>query len=330
MSTKHNDYGYESPLAPLMKRLVREKRAGGYKYDTPAWVLKELDRFLCGKDVKPNELPKELMDEWLAQKPHQKASTVQRRIVLVRQLSRLMLRLGYTAYVPPDGVGPRRAYKFAPRIFTHAEIHQIFHTVDCLPPSAMSLLRHIILPEIYRLLYGCGFRLSEVLNLKVGDVDLQQGVITVRDGKFGKDRLVPPAIDMVERLRRYAEKVERHTLVKQETNGYFFPSARQAAWGSTTIYHLFRRVLLQSGIPHGGRGKGPRLHDLRHTFAVHRLLQWYKEGADLNAKLPFLVAYLGHHDFTGTQKYLHLTAELFPHLTERMNQQFGGVIPQGR
>ncbi|MCP5353551.1 MAG: integrase, partial [Chromatiales bacterium] len=62
MSTKHNDYGYESPLAPLMKRLVREKRAGGYKYDTPAWVLKELDRFLCSKAIKPNELPKELVD----------------------------------------------------------------------------------------------------------------------------------------------------------------------------------------------------------------------------------------------------------------------------
>jgi integrase/recombinase XerD len=69
---------------------------------------------------------------------------------------------------------------------------------------------------------------------------------------------------------------------------------------------------------------------LRHTFAVHRLIQWYEEGEDLNAKLPFLVAYLGHKDFTGTQKYLHLTAELFPNLTKRMNEQFGGVIPHGR
>lgn len=330
MTTKRKDYGYESPLAPLMERLVREKRAGGYKYDTPARVLKELDRFLCDRTVNPNELPKALVDEWLAQKPHEHASTFQRRVILVRQLARLMLRLGYSAYVPPDGIGPRRSYTFSPRIFTRAEMRQIIHAVDSLPPSAKSPLRHIILPEIYRLLYSCGFRLSEVLNLKVGDVDLQQGVITVRDGKFGKDRLVPPAIDMVERLRRYAEELEKRTLVKQETGSYFFPSARQAAWGSTTIYHLFRRVLLQCGIPHGGRGKGPRLHDLRHTFAVHRLLQWYKEGADLNAKLPFLVAYLGHLDFTGTQKYLHLTAELFPHLTERMNQQFGGVIPRGR
>lgn len=330
MSTKRKDYCYESPLAPLMERLVREKRTSGYKYDTPARVLKELDRFLCDRMVQPNELPKAVVDDWLAQNPHEQASTFQRRVILVRQLARLMLRLGYSAYVPPDGIGPRRSYTFSPRIFTHAEMRQIIHAVDSLPPSPKSPLRHIILPEIYRLLYGCGFRLSEVLNLKVGDVDLQQGVITVRQGKFGKDRLVPPATDMVERLRRYADDLEKRTLVRQEASAYFFPSARQAAWGSTTIYHLFRQVLLQCGIPHGGRGKGPRLHDLRHTFAVHRLLQWYKEGADLNAKLPFLVAYLGHQDFTGTQKYLHLTAELFPHLTERMNQQFGGVIPQGR
>ena len=330
MPTKRKVLRYESRLAPLMERLVREKRASGYKYDTPARVLKDLDNFLCGTAVKPNELPQALVVQWLAQRPYEQASTIQRRIILVRQLARLMIRLGYSAYVPPEGLGPRRSYVFLPRILTHAEVRQVIQAVDRLPPSPKSPLRHIILPEVFRLLYGCGFRLSEVLNLKVRDVDLQQGVITVREGKFGKDRLVPPSIEMVDRLRRYAEELEQRTLARWEPDAYFFPSARQAAWGCTTIYHLYRKVLLQCGIPHGGRGKGPRVHDLRHTFAVHRLLQWYEEGADLNAKLPFLVAYLGHKDFTGTQKYLHLTAELFPQLTARMNQQFGGVIPQGR
>jgi integrase/recombinase XerD len=330
MSTKRKVFRYESPLAPLMERLVREKRASGYKYDTPAWVLKDLDQFLCGTAIKSNELPKALVEQWLAQNPHEQASTQQRRIILVRQLARLMIRLGYPAYVPPKGLGPRRCFAFSPRILTRAEVCQIIHAVDNLPPSPKSPLRHIIMPELFRLLYGCGFRLSEVLNLKVRDVDLQQGVITVRQGKFGKDRLVPPSIEMVERLRRYAGEIEERTLARQAPDAYFFPSARQAAWGSTTIYSLFRKALLHCGIPHGGRGKGPRVHDLRHSFAVHRLLQWYEEGADLNAKLPFLVAYLGHKDFTGTQKYLHLTAELFPNLTARMNEQFGGVIPQGR
>jgi site-specific recombinase XerD len=330
MPTKRKVFNYESPLAPLMERLVREKRASGYKYDTPARVLKDLDHFLCGTAIKPNELPKALVAQWFSQNSNEQASTHQRRIILVRQLARLMIRLGFSAYEPPKGIGPRRSYVFSPRILTHAEVRQIILAVDNLPPSPKSPLRHIILPEVFRLLYSCGFRLSEVLNLKVRDVDLQQGVITVRQGKFGKDRLVPPSIEMVERLRIYAEELEKRTLTRLEADAYFFPSDRQAAWGCSTIYSLYRKALLQCGIPHGGRGKGPRVHDLRHTFAVHRLLQWYEEGADLNAKLPFLVAYLGHKDFTGTQKYLHLTAELFPQVTARMNQQFGGVIPQGR
>ena len=330
MTTKHKVISYQSPLAPLIERLVREKRAYGYKYDTPAWVLKDLDLFLCGTTVKPNELPQALVAQWLAENALEQPSTHQRRIVLVRQLGQLMIRNGYSAYVPPKGIGPRRAYTFSPRILTRGEIHQIIQAVDLLPPSPKSPLRHVILPEVFRLLCGCGFRLSEVLNLKVRDVDLRQGVITVREGKFGKDRLVPPAITMVERLRTYAEVLDNRTIESLEPDAYFFPSARQEAWHCSTIYHLYRKVLLQCGIPHGGRGKGPRVHDLRHTFAVHRLLQWYEEGADLNAKIPFLVAYLGHKDFTGTQKYLHLTAELFPNLSARMNQQFGGVIPGGR
>lgn len=330
MPRKRKACCYESPLAPMMERLVREKRASGYKYDTPAWVLKDLDQFLCGTTVTPNELPKHLVTQWLAQHPQEKPSTQQRRIILVRQLARLMIRLGYAAYLPPNGMGPRRSFVFSPRILTHVEMHRIMAAVDALPPSPRSPLRHLILPEVFRLLYGCGFRLGEVLTLKNEDVDLQQGVITVRQGKFGKDRLVPPSIDMVERLRRYDDQLKKRALASRAPGAYFFPSTGQAPWHGSTIYHLFRTVLLQSGIAHGGRGKGPRIHDLRHTFAVHRLLRWYEEGADLNAKMPFLVAYLGHKDFTGTQKYLHLTAELFPNLTARMNEQFGGVIPAGR
>ena len=330
MSTKFKDIQFESPLAPFMERLVREKRASGYKYETPAQVLKELDCFLCGTDVTPNELPKPLVDHWLSLKPHERPSTVQRRIILVRQLGRLMVRLGYSAYVPPKGIGPRRSYTFSPRILTHVEVQKLIQAVDDLPRSGKTPHRHLIMPEIFRLLYGCGFRLSEVLSLKVRDVDLQQGVITVRQGKFGKDRLVPPTIALINRLRRYAETLEKRTLPERTADSYFFPSGRGSSWHSSGIYFIYRQALYQSDIAHLGRGKGPRVHDLRHTFAVHRLLQWYEEGADLNAKLPFLVAYLGHKDFTGTQKYLHLTAELFPHLTARMNDQFGGVIPKGR
>jgi len=91
---------------------------------------------------------------------------------------------------------------------------------------------------------------------------------------------------------------------------------------------VFRQLLLQCGIPHAGRGKGPRIHDARHLFAVRVLRRWYQEGADLDAKLPLLATYLGHVNLSGTQRYLHLTAELFPEITARSEAAFGDVIPR--
>lgn len=331
MSNKRKEFHYESPLAPFMKQLVQEKRATGYKYHTPCGVLKDFDRFLCLTNIKPNELPKDLVLQWLEQRPKEKASTYQRRVVQIRQLARLMMRLGYSAFMPPYGMGPKRSFVFSPRILTREEVNQVIHAADQLKSNAKAPWRHLVMPELFRLLYGCGFRLGEVLNLRISDTDLAQGVITVRNAKFGKDRLVPPSLDMVERLRIYEERIDEETLEKRTNGAFFFPSSnQQTPWSPSGIYFIFRKLLHQCGIPHPGRGKGPRVHDLRHTFAVHRLIRWYEKEADLNAKLPLLYAYLGHKDFTGTHKYLHLTAELFPNLIERMNKQFGDVIPHWR
>lgn len=330
MSINLNTIQFHSPIAPLIKQFIQEKRACGYKYDQAPRVLKRLDGFLCTTALKQMALPENLVLQWLEKQPHEQASTHQSRIVLIRQLAKMMVRFGYPAYIVPGRFGTVRSYTFSPYIFTREEIKKLIHAADKIKPKPHSPLRHLVIPEIFRLLYSCGFRLNEVLNFRVRDVDLKQGVIIVRAGKFGKDRLIPPALDVVERLRVYAEQLEKESLEKQTDDSFFFPSSTQTAWSRSGIYFLFRKLLHQCGISHGGRGKGPRVHDLRHTFAVHRMVQWYEEGVDLNVKLPLLVAYLGHQDFTGTQKYLHLTAELFPNLTERMNKQFGGVIPAGR
>jgi integrase/recombinase XerD len=184
-------------------------------------------------------------------------------------------------------------------------------------------LRHLVMPEVFRLLYGCGFRVREVLKLRVRDVDLNQGTITVRQGKGRKDRLVPPALALVNRLRKYAARLEN-----RPPDATFFPGVSGRPFSLRTVYTLFRQLLLRCGIPHAGRGKGPRIHDYRHLFAVHALRRWYREGADLDAKLPLLATYLGHQHLSGTQHYLHLTAELFPEITARAEAAFGDVIPR--
>jgi integrase len=209
-------------------------------------------------------------------------------------------------------------------MLTDEELRKFFQAVDALQPTARSPLRHLIMPEVFRLLYGCGFRVSEVLKLRVRDVDLNQGIITVRQGKLRKDRLVPPALPLVNRLREYAAHFE-----KCPPDAIFFPGPNAGRpYSLRTVYTLFRQLLLQCGISHGGRGKGPRIHDARHWFAVRVLRRWYQDGADLDAKLPLLATYLGHVNLSGTQRYLHLTAELFPEITARADAAFGDVIPR--
>ena len=306
-----------------MEKFLQEKHACGYDYHEPARILRRLDDFLVQEGLTTCELPGSIARKWLAKKEHESAETQRQRIILVRQFSTFLLRLGYSAYVPDSTLAARNPQTFLPRILTDEELRKFFQGVDTLEPTARSPLRHLIMPEVFRLLYGCGFRVREVLKLRVRDVDLNQGIITVRQGKFRKDRLVPPALRLVNRLRKYAARFEN-----RPPDAIFFPRPRGGPFSLRTVYTLFRKLLLKCGIPHGGRGKGPRIHDARHRFAICALGRWYRDGADLDAKLPLLATYLGHLNLSGTQRYLHLTAELFPEITTRADAAFGDVIPR--
>jgi len=315
--------GFQSVLASLMETFLHEKHACGYAYQEPTRILRRLDEFLVQEAVVTPEFPRSVAQKWMAKKPHESARSQSQRITLVRHFSRFLVRLGYPAYVPDSTVGARRPSHFVPRMLSDDELRRFFQALDALEPTARSPLRHLVMPEVFRLLYGCGFRVSEVLKLRVRDVDLQQGVITVHQGKFRKDRLVPPAVSVVNRLRTYAARFG-----DRPPDAIFFPGPSGGRYALRTVYSVFRTVLQQCGISHAGRGKGPRIHDYRHLFAVHAVRRWYREGADLNAKLPLLATYLGHQHVSGTQHYLHLTAEIFPEIAARANAAFGDVIPR--
>jgi site-specific recombinase XerD len=306
-----------------MEKFLQEKHACGYVYHEEARILWNLDELLVQKGLATHELPGSMAREWLAKKAHESVPTQQQRITLLRQFSRFLLRLGYSAYVPDSTLAARSRSIFVPRMLSEEELQKFFQALDALEPTARSPLRHLIMPEVFRLLYGCGFRVREVLKLRVRDVDLNQGIITVRQGKGRKDRLVPPALPLVIRLRKYAAHFEN-----RPPEATFFPGVSGRPFSLRTVYTLFRQLLLRCGIPHAGRGKGPRIHDIRHLFAVHALRRWYRNGEDLDAKLPLLATYLGHQHLSGTQRYLHLTAELFPEITARAEVAFGDVIPR--
>jgi integrase len=306
-----------------LEKFLQEKHTCGYDYHEPARILRHLDNLLVQEGLTTYELPSSVARKWLAKKAHESARTHRQRITFTRQFSRFLLRLGYSAYVPDSTLAARNLSTFVPRMLTDEELRKFFQAVDSLEPTARSPLRHLMMPEVFRLLFGCGFRVREVLKLRVPDVDLQQGIITVRQGKFRKDRLVPPALSLVNRLRKYAAHFEN-----RPPDAIFFPGPGGRCYNLRTIYGLFRQLLLQCGIPHAGRGKGPRIHDARHLFAVRALRRWYRDGEDLDAKLPLLATYLGHQNLSGSQYYLHFTAELFPEITARADAAFGDVIPR--
>ena len=314
---------FKSSLAPLIEQFVQERRAVGYRYETGAYWLMRFDRFLAREAPQDDTLSRAVTRKWLVKGPHEDGATQQHRLGVVRQFAKFLCRLGHPAYVPDGSLSAKHGKEFSPRVLTHAEVGRILAEVDRLAPASLSPLRHLIMPEIFRLLYGCGFRLGEVLKLRVADVDLNCGVVTVREGKFGKDRLVPPALALVVRLQAYDAAIG-----PRSADAFFFPSHGGGPVRPGSVYELFRQLLFRCGISHGGRGKGPRVHDLRHTFAVHAMLRWYREGADMEAKLPVLATYLGHRSLDGTQRYLHLTAELFPEVTARATAAFGDVIPR--
>ena len=323
MPTDASETEFRSVFAPLMDRFIKEKHACGYVYREATRILHRFDDFLMQESLVTLELPRSLVQKWLARKSYESARTQQYRIIAIRHFSRFLLRVGYPAYVPDSTLAARNPPPFVPRMLTDEELRRFFHAVDALEPTARSPLRHLVMPEIFRLLYGCGFRLGEVLKLRVRDVDLDRGIITVHQAKFGKSRLVPPALSVVNRLRRYADYFGH-----RPPDAIFFPGPSGGPFASRTVYTAFRQLLLQCGIPHAGRGKGPRIHDYRHLFAVHTLRRWYRTGEDLDAKLPLLSTYLGHRHLSGTQRYLHLTAELFPEIAARLERAFGEIIPR--
>jgi integrase/recombinase XerD len=313
---------YASVLADAIQGFVLERQALGYTFRKQAASLRRFDRFCIEVGHSQACLSKELAMKWAEKRPWESADAQSRRIRLVRMLARYMVRAGYVAYIYPDHLGVGQPNKYNPYLFTEKELARFLNRVDRCPPANSSPYRHLVFPLLYRMLYGCGLRVSEALNLAVGDVNMEDGALTIRNGKFHKDRLVPMSSSLVARCRTYSEAIRPVKHPEQP----FFPAAHGGRYSEKSIYDYFRRFIWEAGISHGGRGKGPRVHDLRHTFAVHCLKRWVRSTVDLTVALPYLSTYLGHAGLKGTQRYLRLTAELYPDIVKAMDERFGHVL----
>jgi integrase/recombinase XerD len=318
------NHQFLSVLSVPIKGYIAEKQAVGYKFQKGAALLKRFDSFVYSRCLQDVDLTKQLVMEWTARKPNETISTQCGRISLLRGLAEYMNRIGYPAFVYPRAMVTVDRYAYIPYIFSSNEMKRIFEVCDHYPPNDCTPNRHLALPLLLRLLYGCGLRISEALNLTLQDVDLNKGTIYIRNTKFYKERILPMSNSLTERCLNYCTTAQ----VGKMGNPYFFPSPFGGHYSVSTIYNLFREILRQAGISHLGRGKGPRIHDLRHVFAVNCLKKWVLEGKDLNNCLPYLSAYLGHEDLRGSQRYLRLTADLYPDITRKIEETCSTIIPE--
>lgn len=319
-----NEPVYSSVLATICSDFIAEKRAVGYAYRSESERLREFLRFSEGFDIPPRTLTKEVVSAWIAPRPMESDRSRYHRFSTIRLFAEYMLRMGYSAYVPLTFEAGKLHQSFVPYIFTHEEIRRFFMAANAMSPSKRTSAprRHLVIPLLFRMLYCCGLRVSEAARLQGHDVNLQSGILTIHDSKFGKSRYVPMSKELTAACVNYAE-----TRLIGGTVDWFFPTRSGRQYGNRSIYDAFRELLRKSGISHGGRGKGPRVHDLRHTFAVHCLQQWTENGADITTALPYLREYLGHENIGATEQYLRMTAEIYPEISALMQVEYGNIVP---
>jgi integrase/recombinase XerD len=311
-------------LTDAITALVAEKRAVGYKYHAEQQVLARFEAFSRARFPGLDTLTEASVQAWIvaARRRDVKPATLQGLAAPIRELARWLGRRGVAAYLLPAAALPRPA-RYVPHIYTDRELAALFTQTGRCHYCCQVPLRHLVMPVLFRTIYACGLRCSEARRLRVDDVDTGAGVLQIRDAKGGKDRQVPVSEALRARLAGY------HAQAAGQPGrlDWFFPGRPGQQLTLGNVGHNFRRFLWQARISHGGRGHGPRVHDLRHTFAVNNLRFWFAQGQDVGALLPVLKTCMGHSSLADTAYYLHLTAESYPDITTRVQQAIGDIVP---
>lgn len=233
-------------------------------------------------------------------------------------LYRFAIARGYAAAAPLPTTIPKPPAPFTPYIFSLEELRRLSATTGAFNKiRAGRMLLGSTLRTMLLVLYGTGMRRGEVLSLTLADVDLSAGLITVRDTKFFKSRLVPIGPHLTSELAAYARQ-RRCLPCPDGGKSPFFVTRRGKKIDKRCINENFRNLCAAAGVLRETTARyQPRIHDLRHTFAVHRLVAWYREGADVQRLLPQLSTYLGHLNIAATQRYLSMTPELLSEASRR-------------
>jgi integrase/recombinase XerD len=306
-------------LREALQEYLELRRSLGFKMHDAGLLLPRFVSFLETRHAE--HISTGLALEW-AQNPAVQPAEWARRLCFVRGFARHRSATDTRTEIPPVGMLPHRSTRARPHLYTEAEVRRLLDAALELPVAWPSTpLRPWVFHCLIGLLSVTGLRISEALNLELGDVDLEDAVLTIRGAKLGRSRLVPihptTCTVLVDYLRR------RKQVLGRQVSSYVFITSRGTRLDIGRVHRTFYALSRQTGLRAEGASKGPRLHDFRHRFAVEVLIRWYQSGEDAWRLLSVLSTYLGHIYVTGTYWYLSGSPELMAQAMDRLERRWG-------
>lgn len=294
------------------------RRALGFKLREAGARLLDFVTFM--EQHRASYITQQLALTWAQQPANVRPSTWAQRLRFVRGFARYRSATDPRTQIPPEGLLPFRAQRARPYCYTDNEIQSLLHAALKLPDSNYKL-RPWTYHGLFGLLSVSGMRLGEACNLELQDVDLKAAVLTVRGAKFGKSRLLPLHASTCNVLAAYLARRQRCWAARPHSS-YLFVSSRGNRLDGAEIHRTFYALSRQIGLRGLADSHGPRIHDLRHRFAVKSLLHWYRVGEDAERRLPILSAYLGHVHVADTYWYLSAWPELMCEAMRRLERRW--------
>lgn len=304
---------FHSCLAPQIQRFINLHQLSGTDYQSQAKLLCYFDRFLSAEKFEEPRLTRQITDRYLETLSHLTQRGRCNRFGVLRLLCQYLSQTDPLAYVPESirKIPSQEAHR--PYIYSESEIGALMAASAELPPP--DSLRPHTYKTLLGLLYSTGIRISEACALNLEDFYGTEQLLYIAQGKFHKARWVPISASTSRALQSYLDRRLRIRPHSPDSPLLLNLKSRRLHCG--TVKSAFHQLLSRCKIPQNGHTV-PRIHDLRHTFAIQRLLAWYRDGEDLNARLPWLATYMGHVDISSTQVYLQAT----PELTEQVSRRF--------
>jgi site-specific recombinase XerD len=312
-----------SSLAVFLSQFVQYKQALNRKYHADVEVLRLFDRYLHNRHIAGwQEIDSALIDDFLKSRPRVRPGSYNHLLGVLRRFFAFAIMQEWIQCSPVTANPRRNTGGRIPYLFNLDTAKRLLAVARSLPERPQARYRGLVYETVFALLYGLGLRVGELARLKLADVDLTHDTLFIRDTKFSKNRIVPLGPNLAQRLKRYIE--QRHG-TSSEPELSLFSYTKRGCMSPVRISETFHSLVpkLELHIPPGV--SPPRVHDLRHSFAVATLLRWYREGIDPNCRLMSLSTFLGHVDPDSTAVYLTITEDLLHEAAQR----FHAMAPKG-